>query len=108
MALMNVNTLPPGGWIYIQNDAAGQPFKKLKSMASYSDFCREVLNCRIANTLPNADLASVEREVQNATCTRLGNDPRYCTTGSGPVTMPAGTVYVGKQSDCGFCGGGKA
>lgn len=79
-------------------------------MGPYSDFCTGIVNCRIANNLPGADFATVDREVQAFTCERLGNDPRFCGIPGqmSPPRITAASVYVGGGGGCGGCGGKKA
>lgn len=107
MPLLTTHTIPPGGWIYVQKNADGSILRRFKSMGPYDAFCNDVLSVRIANLIPGAVLAVVQSDVQAFTCERLGNDPRVCGPGSGPVAMSAGAVYVGGQPGCAFCGGQK-
>lgn len=109
MPLLTTNALPPGGWVYEQTKE-GLPFKQFREMGPYKDFLQGILSVRTANVLPGATLAEVDADVQNFTCARLGNDPRWCGVGSGPVTQPtAATFYaVSPVGNCGGCGGQKA
>jgi hypothetical protein len=108
MPLLTNNTIPPGGWIYDQMKD-GVLFKKMVSHGTYIDFCKDVLSLRVGNNLPGATMAQVDADVQSFTCTRLGNDPRWCANGSGPVTQPTADTFYAVQpgGGCGGCGGSK-
>lgn len=108
MPLLTTKESPPGGWIYIQKDAAGKDFKKLRTHGTYSGFVREILTLRQANNLPGADEATVDTDLQAYTCFRLGNDPRYCVSGTGPVQRAPDVFYGQGPQGCGVCGGAKA
>lgn len=108
MPLLSTNKIPPGGWRYLQLDAAGKEFKFFHSMGTHTAFCREILECRIGNNFPGADMPTVVKDVGNATCSRLGNDPRYCS-GDGPIlTQTRSARPVAPLRGCGSCGGRKA
>lgn len=108
MPLLTINTLPPGGWVYEQFKD-GALFKQFRSQGPYTDFLKGILSVRTANALPGATEADVDADVKTFTCTRLGNDPRFCGAGSGPVTQPkTGTfMAVSPSGSCGGCGGHK-
>jgi hypothetical protein len=108
MPLLTTKNIPPGGWFYEQFDAAQKSLKKFHANGPFNDFCNEVLSMRAGNLLPGADLDTVKRDVDTYQCTRLGNDPRYCARGSGPVTLPQATFLAVAAPGCGTCGGSKA
>jgi hypothetical protein len=109
MPLLTTNALPPGGWVYEQ-PKDGLPFKQFREMGPFKDFLQGILSVRTANLLPGATLAEVDSDVQNYTCARLGNDPRWCAAGTGVVTQQPteATFYaVVPRRGCGGCGGQK-
>ena len=108
MPLLTTKTLTPGGWFYEQKDAAGAPFKKFHTHGPFDDFCRSILAVRQGNGLPGADLATVMADVDRYQCNRLGNDPRYCGQGSGPVTRADATFFSPGTPGCSTCGGTKS
>lgn len=111
MPLITTNELPPGGWRYTQKRPDGSAFKYMVSMGGFTDFCKEVQALRISNGFPETDLPTVELQVNRAQCDRLGNDPRYCMSGSGPVMVHNQAAWVGTagpDGGCGGCGGQKA
>lgn len=108
MPLISTNELPPGGWIYVQADAQGKFVKGFKQMGGFEAFCNSILIVRTANGLPRASLAEIAVDVEDQTCKRLGNDPRYCQTGSGPVAVKAGAFLATTGRACGHCGGRRA
>lgn len=109
MPLLTTKTLPPGGWFYEQFDATGQKsLKKFHTNGPFNDFCNEILAMRSGNLLSGADIDTVKSDVDTYQCTRLGNDPRFCTSSSGPVTQAqAGFLAVSPAGGCGSCGGQK-
>jgi hypothetical protein len=110
MPLLTTNTLPPGGWLYEQL-RSGVLFKVFNSMGTYADFIKGILSVRVANALPGATLEEVDAEVQGYTCSRLGNDRRWCAPGTGPVVaqQAESTFYAVTPSGggCAGCGGSK-
>ena len=106
MPLLTTKTLPPGGWAYAQLDASGRLFKGFRASGPFDDFCKEILNVRLGNNLPNATLDSVVADVHNSQCLRLGNDPRYCVDVNRPAT--AASIAASKPKGCRTCGGKRA
>lgn len=110
MPLITTQTLPPGGWRYQQFRADGTPFRYFISMGPFTDFCADILLCRQSNNFPGADIVTVQNDVNQAQCQRLGNDPRYCAPGSGPITVNTAPAWLATAGPggCGGCGGGPA
>lgn len=109
MPLITTQTLPPGGWRYVQNRPDGSPFRQFVSMGPFTDFCQEILICRQSNGFPGADAVTVANDANRAQCDRLGNDPRYCGPGSGPVVANNAPAWLATAGGgCGGCGGGPA
>lgn len=74
-------------------------------MGPFDDFCNQVLMVRTANGFPGADISTVSFEVNVSQCERLGNDPRYCVSGSGPVRTNTSATWYGTGDPAGGCGG---
>jgi hypothetical protein len=77
MPLNTTTELPPGGWLYSQPLADGSA-RAFKGMMPFGQFCSMVLAFRQANSLPGATGNQVMDDVDNFTCQRLGDDPRWC------------------------------
>jgi hypothetical protein len=76
MPLKNFNTLPPGGWRYVQNETGF----KVNEMGPAADAVKLIVQHRRANNLPGATMTEGFVDLDNATCERLGNDPLWCDT----------------------------
>jgi hypothetical protein len=107
MPLLTINTLPPGQWRYEQKAPDGRVFRKFHGSGPFLDFCKTILSCRVGNSFPRATIDEVILDANNAQCERLGNDPRFCAEGSGPVVILQGPVAPA-GGGCGTCGGKKA
>lgn len=79
MPLLNLNTLPPGGWAFDQKNNEGKIVKSnwIHRHSAFSDFCQEVLRMRQANGYARATLPQVREEVDEFQCQRLGYDPSF-------------------------------
>lgn len=108
MPLLTTKTLPPGHWRFEQLDAAGKSLRKFHSSGTFLSFCKEILQVRLGNGLARATIEEVMADADAAQCTRLGNDPRYCGSGSGPVQRGPIAVYGGAPKPCLGCGGKRA
>lgn len=78
MPLITRNTLPPGGFVYTQNDNNGKKLKEFRSMSSFNEFAKEIFDMRVGNKLNRATLDEVKDDIDNAQCERLGFDPNHC------------------------------
>lgn len=94
MPLITRNSIPSGGWQYVQNDAGGNPLKAFRSFESFNMFTKEILSLRKGNNLPRATIEEVQTDVDDSTCIRV------------PAACGGGQVYsdgrpVGKCAGCG-------
>lgn len=78
MPLITRNTLPPGGFVYTQNDNNGKKLKEFRSMSPFNEIAKEVFDMRVGNKLNRATLDEVKDDIDNAQCERLGFDPNHC------------------------------
>jgi hypothetical protein len=99
MPLKNFNTLPPGGWRYVQPETG----YKVNEMGPASDAAKTMLIHRRDNNLPGATMQQCFIDLDNATCERLGNDPAWCdsqkkTSPQINPLQPEGAKRAGLQS----------
>jgi hypothetical protein len=90
------NTVPIGGWQYVQLDPNGSPVRGFRQFGTFTMFCQDILACRRGNNLPRATQAEVEADVEAATCARV---PSAC--GQGAPVPPNEPRSVGSCVGCG-------
>lgn len=93
--LIKPNELPPGGFSYIQTDTG----MRFDGMRSFKEVCIEIKKHRLANNLKRASMTEIAEDLDKYTCGRLGNDPRWCSTGTTTAYVP-----VVRTIGCGGCG----
>lgn len=78
--LKTLNTVPPGGWIYVQEytDNGVKKSKRWVYFGPISIAAGEIADFRKGNNIPRATIEEVIQDVEEYTCQRLGNDPTYC------------------------------
>lgn len=77
MPLRTINTVPPGGWRYEQTLPSGE-VKKWHSMNLAWDLAETIADFRKGNGLERATAKEALHDIEEATCTRLHNDPAHC------------------------------
>jgi hypothetical protein len=76
--LLTHKTVPPGGWLYNQQDVSGGTIKRFRCMSAFMVAVEEILKFRKENRLPGATTTECANDLDAATCSRLGGDVRYC------------------------------
>lgn len=104
MPLIQTKTIPPGGWIYEQQDDSGKVvLQKFKTFGPFSDAAFEILAFRTGNKLAKATLGDAMNDLDQATCMRLGYDPQWCsaekkTRVASPSTLPGVLGEVARRA----------
>lgn len=75
MKLISKNTLPPGGWSYVQPETN----MKFDGMVGFSEQVGIIVRHRKANSLPGATPSTVANDLEQYTCTRV---PGSCMSGA--------------------------
>lgn len=88
MPLKRTSDLPPGGFIYAQQDGNGRVIKNYSSMSPFIELCREILLMRTANKLDGATIEQVMQDVDEAQCQRLGFSPDWCVQKKTTINTP--------------------
>lgn len=104
MPLKTRNQFPPGGWVYVQPETGWKaPRPKIDS---FSETVKKTINHRRNNPGKgmNTDAYAVERDLDDFTCHRLDNDPKWC---SSTDVYSATTQPKNEDSECSSCGGAK-
>jgi hypothetical protein len=80
--LKTLKTIPPGGWIYVQeyNDNGQKRTRKFSDMGPIGTIVGVLLSFRTANKLPRASYDEIVEDIENATCERIGFDPQWCVS----------------------------
>ena len=99
MPLKNINTLPAGGWRYVQPETG----YKISEMGPFMDAVKMIVIHRRDNNLPGATMTEASVDLDNYTCQRLGNDPQFCDSQKKTLPqisplLPAGAKRAGLQS----------
>jgi hypothetical protein len=74
MALNNRNSLPPGGFPYVQKETK----YRFDGMVPFEMQVGLIIDHRKANGIKPDDREAVANELDNYTCDRLGGDPEWC------------------------------
>jgi hypothetical protein len=101
--LVNPLSVPPGEYIYLQEEGIrkrfeGTPLVDLQATA--------VSNFRRANGLPRATFDDALEDVVQYTCKRLGGHKRWCYETGKAVSFAEGSTMLRarKTGGCGGCG----
>lgn len=89
MALITLNTLPPGGFPYTQPETG----QKFHGMVTFDMQKSAIAQHRKANQLPRASVQEAAFDLEEFTCNRLGYDPRFCVDAKKKL-LPEITQYL--------------
>lgn len=78
MRLLNTNTLPPGGYPYVQPETG----MKFQGMVGFSQQVAAIVAHRRKNQLQRSNAGDAAQDLHDYTCARLGNNPEFCSDGS--------------------------
>ncbi len=76
--MRNLTTVPPGGWRLTQTLPDGTE-KKWASMNEVWALAEQIADFRKGNGLERATVRDALHDIEEATCTRIHDDPEYCT-----------------------------
>lgn len=95
--LINPNSFPPGGYVYVDPNA-GKTFGGSYGLAEQA---QRVSQYRRANKFPNWAVSTCALDIDTQTCARLGNNPAFVYDTDAPVTNES----LGLPSAGGACAG---
>lgn len=78
MRLLDIKTLPPGGFSYIQAETG----KHFPGMVGFSEQVAAITAYRRKNKLARSNPGEVTQDLHDFNCARLGNNPDYCSDGT--------------------------
>lgn len=105
MPLRNILTVPPGGFRYTQPATDRTPEKKFATMNDAWSLAVQIADFRKGNGLERATPKEALRDIDDAQCARLHNDPAHCIDADKKKGIRAAITRLSKSAGLVEAGG---